>query len=129
VNESFAPPWFVSSTEEKQPLQARSTSSMFATSVPAAAPLYVTLKPVDAAPVTVTVPAKPGIALIAAVRFALLYGWPDPPITAESLPPTRTLNGEKNVELPPPELASPDTGAMYSKLRGVGTPVIWNVPL
>ena len=53
------------------------------------------MKPVAAAPVTVTVPAKPAIALIAAVMFAFVYGWPVPPITAESLPPMRTLNGEK----------------------------------
>ena len=37
-NESFAPPWFVSSTEPKQPLQLRLTSSMFGTSTPAEAP-------------------------------------------------------------------------------------------
>ena len=72
MNESFAPPWFVSSTEPKQPLQLRLTSWMLGTSTPADAPPYVTVKPVDAAPVTVTVPAKPGIALIAAWMLALL---------------------------------------------------------
>src|SRR5262245_31063315 len=69
------------------------------------------------------------MALIASVRFVLLYADPDPPTTAESLPPIRTLNGEKNVDEPPPELASPAAAAVYSKLRGVGTAVIWNVPL
>ena len=69
-NESKAPPWFVSSTEEKHP-QLSSTSWMFGTSTPAEAPEYVTVKPVDVAFVTVTVPAKPGIALIAFVRIVL----------------------------------------------------------
>ena len=87
------------------------------------------MKPVEAAPVTVAVPAKPGIALIAVVRFAFVYGSPPPPITAESLPPIRTWNGEKNVAVPPPELARPAAAAVYWNVRGVGTAVIVNVPL
>ena len=43
---------------------------------------------------TVTVPAKPGIALIAVWMFGVAVGWLEPPITAESLPPIRTWNGE-----------------------------------
>jgi hypothetical protein len=38
VNESFEPPWFVSSTEAKQPPQLRLTSWKLGTSVPAEAP-------------------------------------------------------------------------------------------
>ncbi len=70
LNESKAPPWFVSSTDEKHP-QLSSTSSMFGTSIPAEGPEYVTVKPADDALVTVTVPAKLGIALIAFVRLTL----------------------------------------------------------
>ena len=72
VNESFVPPWFVSSTDAKQPPQLGFTSWKFGTSVFADAPPYVTVKPVDATPETVTVPAKPGMALIAVWMFALL---------------------------------------------------------
>ena len=46
-----------------------------------------------------------------------------------SFPPICTWNGEKNVIVPPPELASPALAAVYSKLRGVGTAVIVAVPL
>ena len=87
------------------------------------------MNPVDAAPVTVTVPANPGIPLIAVWRLAFVYGRPLPPTSTESLPPIRTWNGEKNVTLPPPELARPAVGFVYSKLRAVGTAVIVNVPL
>jgi hypothetical protein len=38
LNESFAPPWFVSSTEAKQPPQLRLTMSKLGTSRPAEAP-------------------------------------------------------------------------------------------
>ena len=48
-------------------MQPSSTIPMFGTSWPADAPVKVTVKPVAAAPVTVAVPAKPAIALIAAV--------------------------------------------------------------
>ena len=72
VNESLVPPWFVSSTDEKHPPQLRLTIWKLGTSVPAAAPLYVTVKPVVAVPVTVAVPAKPGIAANAAVRSAFV---------------------------------------------------------
>jgi hypothetical protein len=54
---------------------------------------------------------------------------PLPPITAESLPPIRTWKGEKNVAEPPPELARPAVGFVYSKLLGDGTAVIVKVPL
>jgi hypothetical protein len=39
LNESFAPPWFVSSTDAKQPPHERLTSSMLGTSTPADAPV------------------------------------------------------------------------------------------
>ena len=61
------------------------------------------MKPVAAAPVTVAVPGKPAIALMAAVRFSLVYGIPLPPMRAESLPPMRTRNGEKYAVDPLPE--------------------------
>ena len=89
----------------------------------------MTVKPVEAAPVTVAVPAKPGIALIADVRFAFVYASPLPPMTAESLPPIRTWNGEKNVIVPPPELARPAVGFVYVNVRGDGTDVTVHVPL
>ena len=47
------------------------------------------------------------MALIAVWMFAFVYGRPLPPITAESFPPIRTWKGEKNVAVPPPELARP----------------------
>ena len=124
-NESKAPPWLVSSTEAKQPEQTRSTSSRFGTSTPAEAPLYVIVKPVDAAPVTVAVPGKPGTALIAVVRFALLYARPVPPMTAESAPPMRTRKGEKYVAVPPPEFARSRgrRGAPYCEGRAGTAPL------
>ena len=67
---------------------------MFGTSTPADAPEYESVKPGAVALVTVTVPAKPAMPLIAVVRFAAVYGRPVPPISTESLPPMRTLNGE-----------------------------------
>jgi hypothetical protein len=70
VNESFVPPWFVSSKLEKQPPQLRPTNESGETSTPADAPVNVTVKPVDVAPVTVAVPGKPAMPLIAVVRFA-----------------------------------------------------------
>jgi hypothetical protein len=89
----------------------------------------VTVNPVEATPLTVTVPAKPGIAFIAAWMFAAVYAWLEPPITAESLPPTRIWNGELKVTVPPPELARPADAAVYWMLRAVGTAVIVTVPL
>src|SRR5687768_1358285 len=136
VNESNGPPWLTSSTDAKQPPQDRPTSSMLATSDAVEGPPKTTLKPVPeiTAGVTVTVPAKPGIALIAAARLALLYASPEPPMTAESLPPIRTWNGEKWVRPFVPELLAPDgarpaIGAVYSNVRGDGTAVIVKVPL
>ncbi len=58
-----------------------------------------------------------------------MYARPLPPITAESLPPIRTWNGEKYVAVPPPELARPEAAAVYWNVRAVGTAVIVNVPL
>src|SRR5262245_15588863 len=103
---------------------------MLGTSVPADAPPYVTANPVEAAPATVAVPAKPAMPLIAVSRFAFEYGGRRPPRTTGSFPPIRTWNGEKNVAVAaaPPEAARPAT-AVYSKLRAVGTAVIWNTPL
>ena len=71
------------------------------------------VKPVEAAPVTVAVPAKPGMRVDRGRMFAFVYASPLPPITAESLPPIRTWNGEKNVIVPPPELARPAVGFVY----------------
>ena len=89
LNESKAPPWFVSSTDEKHP-QFSSTSWMFGTSIPAEGPEYVMVKPAAVAFVTVTVPAKPGIALIAFVRIVLLYDSDGVLLmSSESLPPMR----------------------------------------
>ena len=39
-----------------------------------------------------------------------MYARPLPPITAELFPPIRTWKGEKNVAVPPPELARPAVG-------------------
>src|SRR4051812_32471861 len=97
--------------------------------MPADAPVYVTVKPAAAAPVTVAPPAKPAIALIAAWMFAFEYAWLAPPITADSWPPIRTWKGDEYVAVPPPELARPVAATVYSKLRGVGTAVIVTVPL
>lgn len=62
------------------------------TSIPADAPLNVSVKPPLPAPADATVPAKPGIALTAAVTLALLTVRPPAPSTAELLPPICTWN-------------------------------------
>ena len=98
---------------------------MFGTSTPAEAPPYVTVKPVDAAPVTVAVPAKPGIALIAAWMLALLYGWLEPPIDGRvvAADPDLERRGERR-RCRRPSWRGRSAAAVYSKLRGEGTAVI-----
>jgi hypothetical protein len=86
-NESNAPPWFVSSMEPKHPPHARPLNESGETSTPAEAPVNVTVKPVEPAPVTVAVPGNPAMPLIAVVRFALEYWSPPLPMRTESLPP------------------------------------------
>ena len=86
------------------------------------------MKPGAAAPLTATVPGNPEMALIAAVRLALLYGRPEPPTTAESLPLIRTWNGEKYVAVPPPPFGCWEA-MVYWNVVGLGTAVIANVPL
>ena len=81
-----------------------STSGMFGTSVSAEAPPYVTVKPVAAAPVTVTVPAKPAMPLMAVWMLVLVYASPPDPISAESLPPMRTWKDEVVVLKPGPKV-------------------------
>jgi hypothetical protein len=88
----------------------------------------VRLNPVAEALATLTVPAKPAIPLIAVVRFAAVYGSPVPPTSTESFPPMRTLNGEKYVAEPPPELAC-WLAIVYWNVVGLGTAVIVYVPL
>ena len=68
--ESAAPPLAVSRTTEV--VAEESTISTVGTSVSADAPLKVSVKPVAAAPDAVAVPAKPWMALIAALMLALL---------------------------------------------------------
>ncbi len=57
------------------------------TSTPAEAPVNVTVNPVFAAFVTVAVPGKPAMALIAVVRFTALYCSPPLPMRTEFAPP------------------------------------------
>ena len=92
--------------------------------MPADAPVNVTVKPVDAAPVTVAVPAKPGDAVDRGREVRVGVRDPALPTTTESLPPNRSWNGEVYVTVPPPALARPETAFVNSKLRGVGTAVI-----
>ena len=66
---------------------------------------------------------------MAVVKFAALYGRPVPPMRAESLPPMRTLNGEKYVADPPPDGARSGVASVYWNVLAEGTAVIVNVPL
>ena len=92
--------------------------------------MYVIVKPVDAAPVTVAVPAKPGIALIAVVRFALLYG------SAGAADQVGVVAADPDAERR--EVRQPSrrrswrgrgVASVYWNVRGVGTAVIVTVPL
>jgi hypothetical protein len=90
--DSGAPPLAVSRTAETQvPLQL--TIEIAGTSVFADAPVNWIVKPPLPAPFAVcTVPAKPGMALIAAVMLAVLTARPPAPSTAELWPPIWTWN-------------------------------------
>ena len=68
------------------------TISTGGTSMPADAPANVSVKPVLPAPAELTVPAKPGMALIAAATLLLLTARPPAPSTAEAAPPIWTWN-------------------------------------
>jgi hypothetical protein len=105
------------------------TSWAFGTSRPADEAPYVIVKPVDASPVTVTVPAKPEMALIAFWTFVAVYAWLVPPITAESFPPMRTWKGELYVTVPPPVVGRPAVGFVNVNERAFGTEATVNVPL
>jgi hypothetical protein len=87
------------------------------------------VKPVDASPVTVTVPANPEMALIAFWTFVAAYAWLVPPITAESFPPMRTWKGELYVTVPPPVVGRPAVGFVNVNERAFGTEATVNVPL
>ena len=60
----------------------------------ALAPEYVTVNPVFSVPLTVTVPANPAMALIAAWMPASVYSTPPFPISADFLPPISTRNDD-----------------------------------
>ena len=70
--DSAAPPLAVSRTTAV--VAEASTISTVGTSVSADAPVKVSVKPVAAAPEAVAVPAKPGIALIAARDVGVAVG-------------------------------------------------------
>ena len=50
-------------------------------------------------------------------------------MTAESLPPIRTWNGEKYVDRAAARVRQAGVGFVYWNVRGDGTAVIVNVPL
>ena len=98
---------------------------MLGTSTPADAPLYVTVKPVEAAPVTVAVPANPAIALIAVVRLAFVYG------SAAAADHGRVVAADPELERRDvrrpcrrPSWRGRRSALVYWNVRGVGTAVI-----
>ena len=80
---------------------------------------------------TVTVPAKPAMALMAFVTFVLLYASSGVlPMSAESLPPMRTRNVLKYVAVPAPD-GPPDRplASVYWNVLEDGTAVMVKLPL